>query len=92
MALVINYGLQVQTLPSFAINFSIPNNCDYSVRTVSKIHYITVSLNKGQTVPSTVYIACSVNFSAIDDNLNVEFEQIINSTTVKKPVLSVVSC
>ena len=92
MALVINYGLQVQTLPNFSINFSIPNNCDYSVRTTSKIHYITVSLNKGQTIPSNVYVACSVNFSAIDDNLDVYFEQILNNTTATKPKLSIVSC
>ena len=92
MALVNNYGVHVQTYPSFQINFSIPNNCDYTQRTVSKIHYITVFLNKGQTVPSTTLVPCTVNLSAIDDKLDVYFEQILNNITSTKPVVTINNC
>lgn len=92
MALVKNYGVQVQTYPSFQISFSIPNNCDYTQRTNNKIHYITVALNKGQTIPSSVFVACTVNLSAIDDKLDVYFEQILNNITSTKPVVTINNC
>ncbi len=85
MALVIDYGLQVENYPSFQINFSIPNNCDYTQLTDKKVHYITVALNKGQTVPSTVFTACSITLAAIDDVLDVCFEQVLNNATSSKP-------
>jgi len=92
MALVKNYGLSTTDDVAFNVVFAIPNNCDYAVTTNTGKHYVTVALKKGQTVPSTTYINCSINLSAISDILDVNFQQVLGSITSTKPKMKVDNC
>ena len=91
MALVKDYLISTTNDTNFTVNFAIPNNCDYQLSTNSGKYNIAVSLNKGQTVPSAVFVNCSVSVAAINNIADVQFQQVYNGT-VTKPKLYVDNC
>lgn len=92
MALVIKYGVNSQTSTDFEVSFSIPVNCMYSLTTVTKTYYIKVQLQKGQTIPSSTYMPCTTTVTPIDDEVNVEFQQVLDGITNSKPKMKVDNC
>ena len=92
MGLVKDYGLSTTNAYNFSVTFAIPNNCDYVLTSNAGKYYVTVSLNKGQTVPSSVFVPCTVSVTAISDITDVQFQQILNGITTTKPKMKVDNC
>lgn len=92
MALVKDYGTSTTNDINFSVTFAIPNNCDYVLSTNTGKYCITVSLNKGQTVPSSVFMNCTVSVSAIANIVDVQFEQVLSGITTIKPKMRVDNC
>jgi ribosomal protein L16 Arg81 hydroxylase len=89
MALLGHYGVSSDNSLTFTVDFAIPNNCNYNITTVSKINYINIQLNSGQTIPSTTFNSFTEDFITTDGYLNLQFKQTQNSTTVTKPKMLV---
>lgn len=92
MALVIKYGVNSDSTTDFEVSFSIPVNCMYSLTVLSKTYYIKVQLQKGQTVPSSTYMPCTTTVTPIDDDVIIEFQQILDGITSNKPKMKVENC
>lgn len=92
MALVKDYGISTTNDVNFSVTFSIPNNCDYTLTTNTGKYYLTVCLNKGQTVPSSVFIPCTVSVTAISDIADIQFQQVLNGITTSKPKMKIENC
>lgn len=89
MALLRHYGVSTDNSLTFTADFEIPNNCNYNITTVSKINYINIQLNAGQTIPSTTFTMYTEDFITTDGVLNLYFKQTQNNTTVTKPKIGV---
>lgn len=89
MALLRHYGVSTDNSLTFEAAFEIPNNCNYNITTVSKINYINIQLNAGQTIPSTTFTMYTEDFITTDGVLNLYFKQTQNSTTVTKPKIGI---
>ena len=85
MALLRHYGVSSDDSLTFTADFEIPNNCNYNITTVSKINYINILLNAGQTIPSTTFTMHYEDFVTTDGYLNLQFKQTQNNVTVTKP-------
>jgi len=92
MGLVKDYGISTPNDINCTVTFSIPNNCDYVLTTNTGKYYITVSLNKGQTTPSSVFIPCTVSVTMISDIADVLFQQVLSGITTVKPKLKIENC
>lgn len=85
MALLKHYGVATDDSLTFTVDFSIPNNCNYNITTVSKTNYINIQLNAGQTTPSTTFTMYTEDFITTDGVLNLQFKQTQGGTTTTKP-------
>lgn len=89
MSLLLNhYCFDCVGNSTFAVTFSIPNNCSYATSCVAKTNFITIQLQAGQTKPSKVFTVFTEQFTAdpIDNTLDVQFVQIYAGTTTKPKI------
>ena len=85
MALLRSYGFSSTDSLTFTVEFEIPENCNYSIKTVGTINNICIELNNGQTEPSTDYKTYKEYFVTTDGELEVQFKQTQGGTTVTRP-------
>lgn len=92
MSLVSNYATLNTGGQNFNITFAIPDNCEYSVKSSGKVCTITVQLKSGQTQPSQRTITYTVSTTAVNNELDANFVQILNGITTTKPKTTVETC
>ena len=89
MALLRFYGVSSSDSLTFEAQFEIPSNCNYNLTVVSKVNYINIQLNAGQTVPSSTFTMNSEDFVTTDGVLNLEFKQTQGTVVTKRPKIAV---
>lgn len=93
MPLLKDYSLSNTSGLNFKIVFQIPDNAEFIVTKTGTMNLITIKLMKGQVEPSLVYKPCLLGLTAESTfTLDLEFEQILSGTSLKRPKLQVVSC
>ena len=85
MALLRSYGVSSTDSLTFTVEFEIPDNCNYSIKTVGTINNICIELDPGQTQPSTDYKTYKEYFVTTDGELEVQFKQTQGGGTLIKP-------
>ena len=89
MALLRFYGVSSSDSLTFEAQFEIPSNCNYNLTVVSKVNYINIQLNAGQTIPSTTFTMNSEDFVTTDGVLNLQFKQTQGSVVTSRPKIVV---
>jgi hypothetical protein len=85
MALLRSYGVSSVDSLTFLVEFEIPDNCNYSIKTVGTTYDICIELDPGQTQPSTDYKTYKENFVTTDGELDLQFKQTEGSIVYPKP-------
>lgn len=93
MALLGNYEFQSISEDEFEFSFDIPDNCGYTTNydSVKKINTLSITLNSGQSQPSSTYKTEYETFNPTNGLLQVYFQQTVNGATLIKPKITVLT-
>lgn len=89
MALLNFYGVSSSDSLTFTVEFEIPDNCNYSIKTTGTTINICIELDPGQTQPSTDYKTYKEYFVTTDGELDIQFKQTEGGSVYIKPRVKV---